>query len=97
MMDMRHLPRITEKMAIVAIGVGLPLLAVGFFIAMVLFRDTDWKRCERAIPYALVTEVQSFDRAILGVDKAIMCKSVEVGAATETIHWLDKNGAKLDR
>jgi len=92
MMDMRHLPKLTPELIT---GIGLGLIVGGFFMFMLLAFvvidwDSDLKRCERAVPYALVTEARS-------VDNTIMCKSVEVGAATETIHWLDKNGAKLDR
>ena len=54
-------------------GIGYGVLAATFVAAVSLFafwpRTSNWERCERAVPYALITEVRS-------VGSAIMCQSV---------------------
>ena len=97
MMGMNRLSDIpVDKVILVAMGVVMGVV-MGIFSYWIVFGDSDWARCERAVPYALVTEARSFDKAIFAVDKAIMCKSVTVGDETETITWLDKKGARLTK
>ncbi len=92
MMNLEHLPKITKE-ATLFVFVGLIIGATVVVMVMNLILGdpvTDYARCERAIPYALVIEAQS-------VEDAIMCKTVEVGEKTEIITWLDKRGVRLDR
>lgn len=91
MMNMLHFPKLSME---TIFGVGLGSVMGGFLVFMVLILfvfefDSDFQQCQRAVPYAIVTEVRS-------IDDSIMCKTVEVGADKETITWLDKNGVRLN-
>lgn len=99
MIDMRNLPKISkEYILVVGVGIVLGVFVASLFLTFIVFATTDIQRCKRAIPHEVITGARSFP-AIHEIlqNEAIMCKSVVVGAATETITWLDKNGARLDR
>ena len=97
MINMHNLPKIPIQ---TSVQVGIGLLIGGFVVALfiwIMFGTTDIQRCKRAIPHEVITGARSFTANHEKFQsEAIMCTSVVVGAATETITWLDKNGARLD-
>ena len=90
MMNLKHFPDISvDKIILIAMGVVIGGLLAAF-VTWLTFGDTNFKRCERAVPYAEILQARL-------IRDAIMCKSIAVGESTERITWLDKNGVPWGR
>lgn len=75
-----------SPLALVIGPVAIAILMVGIAFGVWLAGgQSDVRKCEMAVPYAVVISARK-------VQDSILCRSVEVGNPVETLTWLDKDG-----